>query len=378
MDLRFARNTAVMLHMLPHWFKERKGSADSIGARYLNVSGLKLDDLRYVIKYAYQQCYIGTADIEYADFCYKAIIPMGVDVSKLESVFGYGKKIKKAGSLKEFFGIDQNIRTKDLNTLDTYFADAKRNIIYVRRKYNVDAVYPNGSIKYTYGKKTYTQELIPHHVWNFFDEFGLLLCTPRLPEEPNILYKERLLDVFRNPANASRDGLVNGIARELGLRRNRVWADPKQDLELTDSMVILNSIKVNGEFFPLERIFITEAGTVLLKGNLDYELLDEKGKRKPDVWISYAHGFEMHKLWNRDDIKLWNELFTIDHKPKYALEKYIALLDAECPVFWNSFHWNEHYWNPNKFDVSGWGLVPSLRDGSIRGFKNFKACQLGR
>lgn len=349
--------------MLPHWFKERKGSADSIGARFLNIAGLKLDDLRYTIEYAYKQCYIETADINQCDFCYKAIIPMPEDVSKITQVYAYGAPLIRAKTLKQFFGIHETIRDKGFNYLESYWIDIKRNIIYVRQKFNVDAAYENGYIEFEIDGKKYKQELVPHQVWNFFDEFGLLLCTPRIPEEPNEHYKERLLDVFRNPANASREGLINGIARELDLRTNLTWRPPSVDLELVDSMVVLNSIKVDEEYIDLKDVYITESNTVLLKARKTKQAACE---------VSYVHGLEMHKLWNHDDMKLQNEIFTIDYKPKAALIHYIEILDSECPIFWNSFHWNEHYWNPNDNDVTGYGTIPSLYDGSIRGFLNYK------
>lgn len=363
-ELRFAKYTNLILNALPHWFKMRKGSADSIGARFLNIAGLKLDDMRFVLDYAYRQCYMNTIDIDQVDFCYKAIIPMPFKVSDITSVLAYGSGLKKAQNLKEFFGIDQNIRTKNLNALDTWFVDEKRNIIYVRRKFNVDATYSNGYLEFVINNTTYKQELIPHHVWNFFDEFGLLLCCPRIPEEPNVEYKKRIEDVFKNPANASRDGLINGIARELGLRRNLFWKNPKLDLELTDAMIVLNSIKVNGEYFDLNKIFITESGTVMLKGDPSTDLTIAD--------VTYAYGLEMHKLWNKDDTKLQNEIFTIDHKPKSELKHYIDIMNAECPIFWNSFKWNEHYWDPNNYEISGYGTIPTLLDGSIQGFKNYK------
>ena len=67
-DLTFAKHTNAILNALPHWFNIRKKSADSIGARFLNVCGLELDDARYVLDYAYDQCYIQTADITQVDF----------------------------------------------------------------------------------------------------------------------------------------------------------------------------------------------------------------------------------------------------------------------------------------------------------------------
>ena len=363
-ELKFAKYTNLILNALPHWFKMRKGSADSIGARFLNIVGLKLDDMRFVLDYAYKQCYMNTIDIDQVDFCYKAIIPMPLKAGDITSVIAYGAGLKKANNLKEFFGIDQNIKTKNLNALNTYFVDEKRNIVYVRKKFNVDAMYSNGYIEFEINNQIYKQELIPHHVWNFFDEFGLLLCCPRIPEEPNVEYKKRIEDVFKNPANASRNGLINGIARELGLRRNLMWKNPKLDLELTDAMIVLNSIKVNGEYFDLSKIFITESGTVMLKGNPDTDL--------SIVDVTYAYGLEMHKLWNKDDTKLQNEIFTIDNKPKSELKHYIDIMNAECPIFWNNFKWNEHYWDPNNYETSGYGTIPTLMNGSIKGFKNYR------
>lgn len=363
-ELRFANYTKKILDALPHWFKMRKGSADSIGARFLNIIGLKLDDMRFVLDYAYQQCYIDTIDIDQVDFCYKAIVPMPLRVSDITKVTAYGTGLKKAKNLKEFFGIDQNIQNKNLHQFETWFADEKRNIIYVRDKFNVDALYSNGYIEFTIKDEVYKQELIPHHVWNFFDEFGLLLSCPRIFEEPNIEYKKRIEDVFKNPSNASRDGLINGIGRELALRRNLVWKDPTRDLELTDAMIVLNSVKVNGQYFDLENIFITESGTVLLKGDPNTQVTD--------LEVTYVYGLEMHKLWNKDDAKLQNELFTIDHKPKSELEHYIKIMNSECPIFWNNFKWNEHYWDPNYYTISGYGTIPTLLDGSIRGFANYK------
>lgn len=364
MDLRFANYTELILDALPHWFKMRKGSADSIGARFLNIAGLKLDDIRYVLDYAYDQTKIATADINQIDFCYKAIIPMPLKASEISRVFAHGGNLKKAYNLKEFFGIDQNIHNQQLHSFDLYFVDDKRNIIYVRQKFNIDAIFSNGYLEFEIKDKVYQQHLVPHQVWNFFDEFGLLLSCPRLPEEPNISYKKRIMDVFKNPANASTQGLINGIGRELNLRRILTWETPNTDLELEDAMIVLNSIKKNNIPVPLSDIWLTEAGTVLIKGDPNTTLKDAE--------ITYVYGLEMHKLWNRKDIKIYNELFTIDNKPKEKLKHYMEILNSEAPIFWNDFRWNEHYWDPNDENVSGLGKIPTMYDGSIKGFKRYK------
>ena len=362
-DLRFAKHTAAILDALPYWFKIRKESKNSIGARFLNICGLELDDARYVIEYAYRQCYINKADISQVDFCYKAIVPMPFKVSELDSVFANNTGLIKTTDIKQFFGIDQNIHNKNLHSFEFYYLDVKRNIIYVRQKFNADAINNNGKITLNFkNNESIKMPLIPHPVWNFFDELGALVSCPRLFEEPNIEYKKRILDVFENKANASRDGLINGIGRELAIRRNIIWENSFRDLELEDAMIVLNSIKINGEFVDPKKVFLTTGGTVLIKAY---------NSKKP-LKVTYVYGLEMHQLHNRDDIKLYNELFTVEGKAKNTLKKYIDILNSESPIFWDSFHWNEHYWDQNEKDVSGVGFIPHLYDGSIKGFRNYK------
>jgi hypothetical protein len=167
-----------------------------------------------------------------------------------------------------------------------------------------------------------------------------------------------------------------------------MWNDTTRDLELQDSMIVLNSIKVNEEYFDQSRIYISERGTVILKA------VDETSN---PVLVTYVHGLEMHQHYNINgretrnvtmllggrmqdvdkkfdvhyDIKLYNELFTVEGKAKERLRRYIEILNQESPIFWDSFHWNEHYWDMNEKDVSGVGFIPHLYDGSIRGFKKY-------
>jgi len=368
--LAFAQHTNTLLEKLPYWFKMRKHSEDSHGADYLNISGLNLDDALYTIDYAYQQCYIDTVDLKQIDFCYKSIIPMPYSVYDIDTVFAQSINLYEAKTLKEFFGIDlKGIEDKELHSFNSYYIDYQRNIVYVRQKFNADAINNNGkiSIKFKDSDKTIDFKLISHKVWNYLDELGELVSCPRLPEEPNIQYKNRIQDVFKNPANASKNGLINGIARELDIRRTLIWEDTTKDLELEDSMIVLNSIKVNGNYYQQENIFFTVTGTVLLTPSLDIT---------PNAEVSYVYGLEMHQLWNKEDIKLRNELFTVENIPKEKVYEYIRILNSESPIFWDSFHWNEHYWDQNSEEINGHSYIQHNYDGSIQGFKNFKMRQL--
>jgi len=367
-DLVFARYTNAILNMLPYWFQIRKYSKDSIGARFLNVCGLELDDMRYVIDYAYRQCYVNTLDMDQADFCYKVILPMPFKSGDIKGVFANNVGLSKVDTVREFFGVNRNgIVDTTAYSFETYYVDTKRNIIYVRKKFNVDAINNNGKIRIVFkDDKEQTYKLMPHHVWNFFDEIGNLLSCPRLPEESNFDYGKRIVDVFINPAGASKPGLINGIGRELSLRRFIHWDNPMSDIELKDSMIVLNSITIDKQPVQDSSVFITDVGTVLLKAS-------DVNKYIPirNHVVSYVHGLEMHQLHNKDDIKLYNELFTAEHKAKNRLKKYISILNSESPIFWDSFHWNEHYWDQNASDVSGVGYIPHLYDGYINGFSKY-------
>ena len=54
------------------------------------------------------------------------------------------------------------------------------------------------------------------------DEHGSLLDIERLPEESLLNYSERLFDVYANRASSTYEGLLNGINRELNLKRDDV------------------------------------------------------------------------------------------------------------------------------------------------------------
>jgi hypothetical protein len=61
-----------------------------------------------------------------------------------------------------------------------------------------------------------------YHVFNEFDNFGLLIGLPRIEDETNAEYKKRLLDVFVHRSDSTYLGLIFGITRELGLSLKQI------------------------------------------------------------------------------------------------------------------------------------------------------------
>ena len=55
-----------------------------------------------------------------------------------------------------------------------------------------------------------------HALWNHFDDLGLLIGLRRFPGERNREFRDRILRVYQNPGNATHQGMVNSISRDLG------------------------------------------------------------------------------------------------------------------------------------------------------------------
>ncbi|MFA5746179.1 MAG: hypothetical protein WC932_04980 [archaeon] len=88
---------------------------------------------------------------------------------------------------------------------DYAIVDYDTNTIFFREEYTTCLV--DGT--------TYDQEL--HNVWNWFDEYGLVLDTERLLGEPNEEYQARLLNVMKFRANSTTQGVIDGVTQSLDL-----------------------------------------------------------------------------------------------------------------------------------------------------------------
>jgi len=124
---------------------------------------------------------------------------------------------------------------------DTYFADSAGSALFMRDPY------PSGVYIYASGTNVGTPEVTEfHHIWNIFDDFGFLLALDRIPEESNVDYRERLLDVFINPAGAHHQGLLNGISRELGLDTYEIDASGFPVTPPSGARVVLQQLNASG------------------------------------------------------------------------------------------------------------------------------------
>ena len=369
--IKFSKHLEIIQSKLPSWMRAKKDKRAN-GASFLNIIGLELDDVEFILDYAYKQAYIETIDNKQIYEAFKAVLPSSILPEHILKIYGDGiYDLEEAKNMIDFLtGLpDDSLQLKEVFYNNPYYIDWVGRIIYVRKPYGENKEYPEGVITIEVYQsngihiETHTLQLQYHHVWNFFDEFGFLLDTPRLYREDNQSYKRRILDVFRHPANSGEIGLRNGIARELSLVRYIPWKAFDQALPLRHPRIQIHTIEVNGERIPQEYIRKNRRGRIFIE---PLPWISE------EVTVSYVSGVEMHELHNKDDHDFQNELFSPEGLATPKLQGYVQQITDQVPTFWNHFKWDEGFWDIATADMSGYGMMPSYFDASIEGWEKYK------
>lgn len=371
MQSRFAEITEVMQKELPRWFKMRKDKS-SMGAQFLNVFGLQFDDIKFMLQYALDNQFIGTADVHQIDIIYKANIPPSLTEDDTFIFIGGNTKLQTCASLKEFFeGIDTRfLERKEIYYPNPYYIDWVQHIVYFKRAYDPTESYPEGRVTLRLLDdefKPIAEHELPqhiHHVHNFFDEFGLLLDTARLYGEKNREYKERLLDVFRHPANSTKTGLEFHLARELGLWKEVKWYDGGAELVLNQSNILPHSIEVDGIKWGEAMIKYDHSGRVVLSADEEFRNISRT--------VRFISGLKMHTFHDKRDYAFQRELYDIDGTPTTMLQYYVDVITNKIPILWNHFVWNESFWNVADTEMSGYGAIPTFNDARFLNWQKYK------
>lgn len=361
--LRFSQYGQKLRKSFPTWTKIRK-DPDAIGSQFLSVIGLQLDDIQWLLNYAYQQTYIGSADVNHVDVIYKARIPNNLRPDMNYRFSSSSHILHPMDSEVEFLKSMSSMSEHQSIQYDTaYYLDFDNKYIYVKQPYNGQIIL---TIINENGEEIWTEAfpLLLHHVWNFFDEFGLLLGVPRLYGERNYEYKERILDVFRRPSSSTYDGLKNGIARELGLVHQVLWNDDSAPLVLHHPRVDHGSITVNGDPVPPEYVTVDESHrTVIL-----YSGAESQG---PHV-VRYIAGVNLHELHDKADTAFQKKLYRAEGSATTLLKAYVENIQNHVPIMWGQWRWNQGFWNIADENMSGFGFLPVMYDGRFTGWKTYK------
>lgn len=369
---KFSHITDELRKNMPIWSKARK-TRDSVASSILNVIGLQFEDIEEYLQYALDNYHLVTADTKQIDLIYKCVLPKSINKHMEILVQGKEQNLTKMDELKMFYeGIDSRfLNRKEVYYPNPFFIDWDNNILYSKYAYeDKDFEYGKITLKvFEEGKLFFEYDLqqIPHQVWNFFDEFGLILDLQRIPMERNEKYKKRLLDVFLHVPNSSRRGMENSIANELGIRKSikRYVKDVSEyELEYTD--VLESSLRIN------RTVRVGTRVTDDIDRVVTVEIPEEFKGNDGVVQFDFISGLKLHEFHDKEDSEFQSMLYDIEGRATPMLRYYIDVINKRIPVMWGSFKWNESFWNIADENMSGHGAVPTFKDGRFLSWSNYK------
>ena len=311
-DFPYSDVTAKLVEGFPSWTKIRK-DPNSIGHQFLNVFGLMLEEIENYLDEALNNQYIGTANLGEIDWIYKLYIkPEEFKFSTVDNIVVEGRtkdSTPVSVTLNEITNLHDFYASNDSYI---YIIDYNENIIYFKENYDFVVID---------GKSYENENLLPHHVWNVFDEFALLLNLRRRELETNEELKERILDVFRFPGNATKIGLIRAIGRELGLVKKLSWSDGDDFFVINDPDIIPETIIINGSvpfpgqiehiedsivIHPRIKIFSKEKAK---ESRFENTYIDDNGNLVLDHNVN--EGYYYSPVFYPRDLKYWRDLFSL-------------------------------------------------------------------
>ena len=234
--MAISKFTQNLMAKFPSWMKMSK-DVNSLGAQFLDVFGLTFEDVQDEIDEMVRNFYITTANTEIVDWIYKVPLQTervvdsngSIDIQEITITNNDGSvmQVYRSNNVQNFY--HRNAQ------MPNYWLDRANEVIYLRIDLDYIEDWDNPFETITINGANH-YDLFLHQVWNLFDEFGLLVGLKRLNKEPNRWFKERILDVFRNPGNVSRNGIYNGIARELDINPELINIKSLDDVEEDDSL----------------------------------------------------------------------------------------------------------------------------------------------
>lgn len=345
--------TKRMAEEYPSWTKIRQ-TTESVGQQFLNYFGIELETVQDYLDWISEQKYIHTADIHMYDWIYMYQLP---DI-RVSDKLTFTKRTSMGSEEVPILDTLQEFFYNDLNKGG--ILDYQDNRFYTARKYGTL------ELTLTRGEETTTHILDPihYHLWNIFDEFGLLVGVKRLHLEDNASFKERILDVFRYPSGTHDEGLTNGLARDLRLIKRITWKDDTKDCVLKNShgkQIDIRSLRVDNQ--PLDE----SEYEVDIFGNIR---IFRKNTGKSHE-ISFIEGIDKYQIYDKSNIDLYKMMYQEDGQATSRLRKWVEYINTFAPVMWDRFNWDEGFWDTIDESLTGLGYLPNIWDSSIDSWKDY-------
>lgn len=350
-DFKLYENASACFSKWPSWSAIRKNQA-STGAKLLNIPLLETDRLKAKASEQIGFFFLETIPAEITDIVYRAELPPQIKPGfQLEFLSEDGSpliEVKSPAELSSAVG------------LDSVYVDYERRLAYFSREH--ESISLSGKLE-----EPEWEVILPsiklkpklHHVWNMFDEFGLLLGTPRLCEERNAQYRDRLFAAKHYPAGPHRQGLVFGAARLLGLIKTVVWTDDSLEFVIPER-VVEGTVRVDWK--RVEGVQYLSDSCII--GPL-YEGIAHKIIYIPDV-------ISVHTLGDPNDAGLRKLLINPDGTPTEYHRSLAEQINRAAPIMWDYFRFDEAFWDVVDKQFTGTGCVPGIYDADIEGWRGYR------
>ena len=318
-----------MRSKLPTFFKARFND-DTVLSRLLFILASSIDEAEKHVTGAQDDARLISARTSFPSVVYRAFLPLAPSPDAQLVVHGAdGTLLERAESEYQFFYAlpDDPSVPDDLHIDHPYFIDPTDGTLYTRRPY--------GGLIVRWVKEGIESEPIllplePVPLWNVLDEFGLELGLPRRPLEPNESYKVRLLDAARAPSGPQHRRLLRAVARDLGWMYDQIWLDGAVDLPLSQPHVLIDTVEVDGEPWPVEKGYYDAAGRWVLRGDPQFN-----GRTRT---VRYLAGLDAQILAEHPGFRdtggdAQQELMTL-----------LQDVARRAPALWGQVRWDEGYW----------------------------------
>ena len=335
--------TERLAKTFPSWTKIYH-DPNAKGRELLDISAHSVDDINAYLIQESRNLHLDTMDIDLIDHCFVGELPDKIHHHWTVNIFADYRKVSLVETPKEFYQGEGLIAYIDWPAHQIFFRDEYSKI-------HLQAMHKSDSV-------SQSLEISRHHVWNNFDEIGLLLNTPRLFMESNEEYRDRLYYVYQYPGSSTRLGLIHGIAKDTGLIQKKVWENPQEDSSIPIT-AIPETIRVNGK--PYENIQVTDDAIVL--SPLESAEVST---------ITYIQDIEAYALHQKDQVgKLRNILYNENGTPKEELLNAALYINKISPILWGFFKFDETEWDIINPSFCGIDFVPNLLDSPTHTWDNY-------
>lgn len=339
----------------PTWSRVRREDG-TITQRFENAMALETDSFRQQAAKLTETLFLDACPTDVLDIVYRADLPQsicaGYELTFVSDKGDYIPEVPHPDNLAH--ALELSLVYVNYATQTAYFSKPHEFVSVGGRFAGV------GSI-----------EILPRHrilpelhcVWNRLDEYGLLLGLPRLKNERNPEYKQRLLSSGYYPADATHQGLIHGLAKRLGLIKTVYWLDLAEPLEIVDE-VLPNSIRLNGRRIKDDLITLD---------NSLCTIQPQTKERGISGAVTYVRDvIHLYNLASSDEVisKLkWNSAGgpTLEHK------ELAERINKKAPILWGYLKCDEAWWDPIDLTVSDLACLPPTSDAPISYYAKLNA-----